>query len=183
MAKSKSIPAVPKVFAQKAYGDPLKVLIKKEEQTCKGCQYAFIAWDRRACGMGMRYGDRCHNYAEREEDAMPKLERRDLDSVIVETPYKRLMDIWQRWVSLSDRQCSDGDANLQDTKDFMRAGEAVETMINDLPRYQWWAIRKARGISTVWLFQNLNLLDALADAEKNLTPKMRQHIATRRFFD
>ncbi|HXA47265.1 MAG TPA: hypothetical protein VNW52_06525, partial [Burkholderiaceae bacterium] len=84
---------------------------------------------------------------------------------------------------LSDQQYSDGDANLQDTKDFMKTGEALETMINDLPRHLWWAIMKSRGICTVWLFPNLNILDALADAEEKLTPKMKQHLATRRYFD
>jgi len=108
--------------------------------------------------------------------------RRDTESFIEQTPFNRLMDIWVRYVSLSDRADPDGDSNLQDTKDFMRAGEAVEAMINDLPRYQWWAIRKSRGISTVWLFPNLSILDALDAAEKILTPKMSQHIATRRFF-
>lgn len=104
-------------------------------------------------------------------------------AVVEQSPFARAMDVWSRWVALSDQVCSKGDSNLQDTKDFMRAGEAIETMINDLPRHQWWAIRKSRGISTVWLFPNLSILDALEAAEKILTPKMRQHIATRRFFN
>lgn len=114
---------------------------------------------------------------------MRPAQKHENETFIEQTPYNQVLDIWHRWVSLADRVNPDGDANLQDTKDFMRAGEAVEVMINDLPRYQWWAIRKSKGISTVWLFPSLNLLDALDDAEKILTPKMRQHIATRRFFD
>jgi hypothetical protein len=108
--------------------------------------------------------------------------RRDSETFIEKSPFNQVMDIWVRFVSLSDRANPDGDSNLQDTKDFMRIGEAVEAMLNELPRHQWWAIRKSKGISTVWLFPNLSILEALEAAEKILTPKMRQHIATRRFF-
>lgn len=100
-----------------------------------------------------------------------------------ETPYSIVMALWTRWVSLKDFQYSDGDANLQDSKDFMRTGEAVECMINGLPRAQWWAIRKARGISTVWIFPNLSLAETLEDAERALTPKMKSHVDTRRYFN
>jgi hypothetical protein len=105
-----------------------------------------------------------------------------VDSFVERSPFDRVMDVWARWVALADYQISSGDANLQDTKDFMRAGEAAEAMINELPRHQWWAIRKSRGISTVWLFPNTSISDALEAAEKILTPKMQQHIALRRFF-
>jgi len=100
-----------------------------------------------------------------------------------DSPYNQLLELWTRYISLRDCKEPTGDANLQDTKDFMRAGEAMEAMINELPRHQWWAIRKARGISTVWIFPSLNIADALQQAEKKLTPKMQSHIATRRFFN
>jgi hypothetical protein len=64
----------------------------------------------------------------------------------------------------------------------MAAGTAIDAMINDLKRHQWWAIRKAHGISTVWNFPNVSLSDALAQAEEALTPKMKRHVDTRRFF-
>ncbi|MFD2271392.1 hypothetical protein ACFS07_10330 [Undibacterium arcticum] len=84
---------------------------------------------------------------------------------------------------MKDFQHSDGDGNLQDTKDFMRAGEAVEAMINDLPRHQWWAIRKKQGHQ-----HRLDIPAPLsagyigAGRKKILTPKMQNHIATRRYF-
>lgn len=98
------------------------------------------------------------------------------------TPFNKLMSIWANWNKLRDSGETSGDANLQDTKDFMRTGEAVEAMINNLPRPQWWAIRKSMGISTVWLFPELSLMATLAQAELDLTPKMQNHIATRRYF-
>lgn len=100
-----------------------------------------------------------------------------------ESPFDICMAIWVRWVSLSDSATTGGDSNLQDSRDFMKAGEAIESMINNLPRHQWWAIRKCRGISTVWIFPNLSILDAMERAEEILTPKMRNHIATRKYFN
>jgi hypothetical protein len=107
----------------------------------------------------------------------------DQEPTCKESPYCQLMALWSRYIALDDRPYSDGEGNPQDTKDFMRAGEAVEAMINGLPRHQWWAVRKSRGISTVWLFPTLSLERVLEEAEKILTEKMRTHIATRRFFD
>ncbi|MGK5049513.1 hypothetical protein ACQ4WP_26995 [Janthinobacterium sp. GB4P2] len=99
------------------------------------------------------------------------------------TPYTMVIDIWARWIALRDEPHSGGDIHPQDSKDFMKAGEAAELMINDLPRVNWWAMRKSQGIATVWIFPNHSLLDAVAEAEEILTPKMRNHIATRRFFN
>lgn len=101
----------------------------------------------------------------------------------VESPYNRAMAIWASWIKLSDQQESTGNGHPQDTKDFMRTGEAVEVMINDLPRLHWWAIRKSKGIATVWRYPDRSLPDALAEAEEILTVKMRNNLATRRFFN
>ncbi|MFC6520117.1 hypothetical protein ACFQAT_10385 [Undibacterium arcticum] len=160
------------------YRDPLVILIERESRTCKGCAFAKVAWDRQFCSKGRSFGKRCKNYV--EGDAMQTA--RNQESFVKLSPFDEVMNIWVRWVNLKDFQHSDGDGNLQDTKDFMRAGEAVEAMINDLPRHQWWAIRKSKGISTVWIFPHLSLLDTLEQAEKILTPKMQNHIATRRYF-
>lgn len=99
------------------------------------------------------------------------------------TPFNQAMQVWASWISLKDCQTSSGWGHPQDAKDFMRTGEAMEVMINDLPRVQWWAIRKSRGIATVWRFPDLSLPDALEQAEQILTPKMRNNLATRRFFN
>lgn len=99
-----------------------------------------------------------------------------------DTPYNVVMAIWTSWMSLADRQEAGGWSHPQDAKEFMRAGEAVDTMINDLPRNQWWAVRKARGLATVWRFPEQSLADALEDAELALAPKMARHVDTRRYF-
>jgi hypothetical protein len=107
---------------------------------------------------------------------------REFDEVETKTPFGTVMEIWKRWMQLKDYQHSDGDANQQDTKDFMRTGEAVDTMVNGLPRLELWAVRKAQGIASVWIFKEHNFMDALASAELILTPKMQINVATRRYF-
>ncbi|WP_426111014.1 hypothetical protein [Massilia sp. PWRC2] len=99
------------------------------------------------------------------------------------TPYLRIMKIWTSWISLADRQEAGGWSHPQDAKEFMRCGEAVDVMINDLPRVCKWAIHKAQGIAPgVWRFPDTSFADALLDAEEKLTPKMRNNIDTRRYF-
>lgn len=99
-----------------------------------------------------------------------------------DSPFIQALKVWASWISLADRQESGGWSHPQDAKDFMKTGEAVEAMINDLPRVQFWAIRKSRGIATVWRFPELSFADAMGDAEATLTPKLRNNLATRRFF-
>lgn len=101
-----------------------------------------------------------------------------------DTPFTRCMKIWASWITLKDQPCVGGWGHPQDAKEFLRAGEAVEVMINDLPRVQWWAIRKAHGVSpAAWRFPETSMADALDQAETTLTPKMRNHIDLRRFFN
>lgn len=97
-------------------------------------------------------------------------------------PFDIVMGIWARWMHLADHQHSEVEGNPQDTKEFMALGEAVSAMVDDLPRVQWWAVLKSRGICTVWRFPNDSLMDALADAEEALMPKLVKHVATRRYF-
>lgn len=99
-----------------------------------------------------------------------------------DTPFNRAMSVWASWMTLKDRDEAGGWSHPQDAKDFMNTAEAVEAMINDLPRVHWWAVRKAKGIATVWRFPDRSLPDALEEAEQILTPKMRNHLATRRYF-
>lgn len=100
-----------------------------------------------------------------------------------ESPFNVVLGIWASWMTLKDQQHSQGCDHEQDAKDFMSVGLAVDTMINSLPRVQWWAVRRVRGIATVWIFPDLSLLDAMADAETTLTPKMQNNLATRRYFN
>lgn len=99
-----------------------------------------------------------------------------------DTPFNRVMKVWASWMSLKDQQEPQGWSHPQDAKEFMRTGEAADTMINDLPRAQWWAVRKARGIATVWRFPELSLPDAMEAAEMTLTVKMAINVDTRRYF-
>lgn len=100
------------------------------------------------------------------------------------TPFMSVMRVWARWIRLDDHKHSGGHGHPQDTKELMWTGEAVEVMINDLPRVQWWAIRKQHGVSpAVWRFPDTSMEDALEQAEATLTPKMRCHIDTARYFN
>lgn len=98
-------------------------------------------------------------------------------------PFKVCLDIWARWSSLADHQVSLGIANEQDTKEFMRAGEAIDVMINSLTRRQWWALHKAKGMCTVWIFAEEKYPEALLQAREALEPRLQKHIATRRYFN
>lgn len=100
-----------------------------------------------------------------------------------DTPFNQVMKTWARWMTLSDRQTSEGLSHPQDVKEFMACGEAVDLMIDTLPRVQWWAIRKAWGITTLWRFPDQSFADAVVAAELNLFPKMSKNVATRRYFN
>lgn len=99
-----------------------------------------------------------------------------------DSPFARVMKTWARWMTLADQQHSNGWAHPQDVKEFMACGEAVEIMIDNLPRVQWWAVRKAFGIATVWRFPEHSYEQALEEAERTLSRAMQQSIATRRYF-
>jgi len=99
-----------------------------------------------------------------------------------DNPFRKVMKTWARWMTLADQQHSNGWANPQDVKEFMACGSAVEIMIDNLPRIQWWAVRKAFGIATVWRFPEHSYEHALAEAEQTLSRAMQRNIATRRYF-
>jgi hypothetical protein len=102
---------------------------------------------------------------------------------VADRPFDIVMGIWARWMRLKDQQNSSGGAAAdQDTKEFMALGEAVMTMVDDLPRVQWWAVLRSRGICTVWRFPEASFPDALSMAEEIMTPKMLKNAATRRYF-
>ncbi len=99
------------------------------------------------------------------------------------TPYARCMKIWASWITLKDQKEAGGWSHPQDAKEFMRTGEAIEAFVNDLPRVQWWAVRKAAGVApAVWRFPDTSLADALEDAEATLTVKLRNNRDTARYF-
>lgn len=98
-------------------------------------------------------------------------------------PFAAIMKVWASWITLKDSREVGGFSHPQDAKEFMCTGEAVEVMINDLPRVQWWAIRKANGVApAAWRFPDTSMADALEDAETTLTAKMRRNLYTRRYF-
>jgi hypothetical protein len=47
------------------YGDPLKILIREESETCRGCAHEVTILGRLACDKGKRHGERCKLYVER----------------------------------------------------------------------------------------------------------------------
>lgn len=99
-----------------------------------------------------------------------------------DSPFNTVMKTWARWMSLADQQHSEGNANPQDVKEFMACGEAVDVMVNDLPIHQRWAIRRAYGLATAWIYPQMSLADTLVAAELILAPKMMKNVATRRYF-
>lgn len=105
-----------------------------------------------------------------------------LDAPEADSPYNAVIKTWARWMRLDDHPFSTGNAHPQEVKEFMACAEAVETMINDLPRIQWWALRRAHGLATVWRFPETTFPEALAEAEQILTPKLLRNVATRRYF-
>jgi hypothetical protein len=99
-----------------------------------------------------------------------------------DSPFVTVMKLWARWMTLTDRQHAGGWAHPQDVKEFMRAGEAVDTMVNDLPSSHRWAIYRAYGIATVWRFPSLPLADVLIEAEEKLIPRMLRNFDVKRYF-
>lgn len=112
-----------------------------------------------------------------------------VEKIIVEeapkadSPFVTVMKLWARWNTLADRKEAGGFSHPQDVKEFMRTGEAVEAMVNDLPSVNRWAIYRAFGISTVWRFPHLSLPGALIEAEEILTPKMLRNVDVKRYFN
>lgn len=98
-------------------------------------------------------------------------------------PVDKVLDIWADYMRLKDRAEPGGYSNPQDVKDFMRLGEAVDAMVNDLKRYQWWAIRKSKGLCTQWIFRDEVYERALMQAKEILGEKMRRHVAMAKYFN
>lgn len=99
-----------------------------------------------------------------------------------ERPFDIVMSIWAQFMRLKDSKRDRSQPLDQDGKEFIALGEAVSVMVDDLPRVQWWAVMRSRGICTVWRFSEGAFPDALADAEKALMPKMLRNLATKRYF-
>ena len=51
--------------------DPLDILIREENRTCKGCKYLEQAWGRQLCGIGIQKEKKelikCKKYKERSQ--------------------------------------------------------------------------------------------------------------------
>lgn len=99
-----------------------------------------------------------------------------------DSPFIKVMKTWARWMTLTDHQHSEGNANPQDVKEFMACGEAVDVMVNDLPMHCRWAVRRAFGLATAWIYPDKSLAEALVAAELVLVPKLMRNVATRRYF-
>lgn len=100
-----------------------------------------------------------------------------------DSPFNTVMKTWARWMTLTDQQHSQGLSHPQDVKEFMTCGEAVDVMVNDLTIHQRWAIRKAFGLATAWIYPERSFVDTLVAAEAILAVKMLKNVATRRYFN
>lgn len=99
-----------------------------------------------------------------------------------DTPFATVMKTWARWMKMDDHQHSQGNAEPQDVKEFMQCAEAVDTMVADLTIHQRWAVKKAYGVTTQWIFPGISFTDAMRDAEDKLTTKFKVNVSTRRYF-
>lgn len=101
---------------------------------------------------------------------------------VSDRPFDIVMGIWAQFMRLKDSKRDRSQPLDQDGKEFIALGEAVTVMVDDLPRVQWWAVMRSRGICTVWRFNEASFPGALADAEQALVPKMQKNFATKRYF-
>lgn len=53
------------VMRQGDYRDPLEILIKREEYTCKGCKHEAVVFDRKYCAKDKKFGKKCKLYEEK----------------------------------------------------------------------------------------------------------------------
>lgn len=113
---------------------------------------------------------------------MRQLAKFDDSEVDNREPVDKVLDIWADYMHLRDSSEPGGYSNPQDVKDFMRLGEAVDAMVNDLRRHQWWAIRKSKGLCTQWIFRDETYERALGQAKEILVAKMRINVATAKYF-
>lgn len=47
-------------------GDPLMILLRREEQTCKGCCHMVIVWHTLRCLKNKKMTNRCKHYQEKK---------------------------------------------------------------------------------------------------------------------
>jgi len=150
----------------------------------------FIAWLHRQGKPETRaqerwkYGDPSRHIRFERERGNNMRAIRKLDEAFQEKrePVDEILDIWAYWMALTDSNSSEALADPTDAKEFMSIGEAVDCMVNDLKRHQWWAIRKSRGFCSVWIFKDEHYEQHLLQAREILEKKMRAHIATARYF-
>jgi hypothetical protein len=104
-------------------------------------------------------------------------------SGIKKSPYIMVMDIWERWMRLSDHRVSSPNSHPQDVKEFSQCGEAIDAMVDDLPMIQRHAISRSRSLGAqVWRWPDKAVELVLQDAEVALIPRMKKHLATKRYF-
>lgn len=109
-------------------------------------------------------------------------EETTVDAPDADSPYIKVMKTWARWMALDDKPHATGNAHPQDVKEFMSCAEAVDVMVGELPIHHRWAIRKAHGLATAWIYPDKSLADTLVAAEQILSSKMLKNVATRRYF-
>lgn len=110
------------------------------------------------------------------------------------------LDCWRDWYLSDDRDLSasrmkldggkdddddddekfayESDPNLEQRKCDNKIGEATNTVIEDLSLRHAWALKKLKGIATVWKFPQLDYMTVVQEAKLNVEIKLRRNIVT-----
>lgn len=178
------------------FQNPLEILLANEARSCKGCTHSAVVFDRQYCGKGKKHGRRCGAYQEKQnhqgEEMLRRVRKEEVKggSFHKPDPLTECLNIWVKWSIPDDfalqhrERTSDNDEKDQPyVIADLRVGEAVNTMVFDLPRHYRWAIQKRCGVTTSgWNYPHLVYENVLAEAEALLTEKMKKSFATANYF-
>jgi len=170
---------------RRAYRDPLQILLDREAETCKGCIFAVIVFDRQACSKGKTFGRRCRQYIEMEGKKMIRRAVSLADSAWTKPDRTALcLDLWRWWMGLNDADLggktsrADGDGKGNDDTQQIRRdieiAEATDAVLCGLTMRHRWAILRTCGLATVWRYPNEDLATVFSEAVAVLEPKLKK---------
>ncbi len=123
--------------------------------------------------------------------AIRKIEERYIE----QTTLDLCLDCWTTWLEYADLDIGwrgrsiglVGDSGRSSEQIYFNldqdVGRAVDAMIDSLSTHHAWAIRKRCSVATMWRFPQLDFFAVLVVAEKELEKKLKNNIATRRYFN
>ena len=112
-------------------------------------------------------------------------------------PLDYCLALWKEWISKGGQRsggalvmgglASDTDGHGVDLHEAqhahdMQVGAATDAMISSLSRLHYWAIFRSCGLSSVWRFENADLVITAADAREELVLKLKKNECTRNLF-